>query len=104
MISNHPIGYIELTNIDFVDRRGDLGICIDKHQHGKGYAKDAVFLLENYAKNLFNIRKIILQVLNSNSRAISFYKKVGYRNIGVFDDHFYMDDQFHDVLLMEKKL
>jgi diamine N-acetyltransferase len=102
--TNTPVGYIQLLRMDFIHQRGDLGICIDKHHHGKGYAKDALLLLESYVRNLFNIRKIVLQVLNENLRAIRFYEKMGYRNVGTLQEHFYLNNEFHDVLLMEKKI
>ena len=100
--SNKAIGYLQLTNMDFIHQRGDLGICINKQHQGQGYAKDALELLEGYAKNLFNIRKIVLQVLNENHRAIRFYEKMAYRSVGILQEHFYLNDKFHAVRLMEK--
>ena len=102
--SNSTAGYLQLTNIDFIHRRGDLGICLSKQHQGQGYAKDALMLLENYAKNIFNIRKIVLQVLNDNHKAIRFYEKMAYLRVGILQEHFYLNDEFHSVLLMEKKI
>ena len=100
--SNNCIGFLQLVNIDFISRRGDLGICLNKESQGQGYAKDALSQLEIYAKRVFNIRKINLQVLNDNHRAIKFYKKMGYNHVGILQEHFYLNESFHDVLIMEK--
>ena len=96
------IGFLQLVNIDLISRRGDLGICLNKQSQSRGYAKDALSQLESYAKKMFNIRKINLQVISDNHRAISFYKKMGYLHVGIMQEHFYLDDSFRDVSLMEK--
>jgi diamine N-acetyltransferase len=100
--SNNCVGFVQLINIDFISRRGDLGICLDKQYQGKGYASNALLLLENYTKKVFNIRKFLLQVLGDNYRAINFYKKNGYCEVGILREHFYMNNEFNDVILMEK--
>lgn len=98
------VGFVQLVNIDFISRRGDLGIWIDREQRGMGYGHDALSLLESYVRKVFNIRKIGLHVLANNQKAIGFYRKVGYYDIGILQEHFYINDEFHDVLLMEKKI
>lgn len=103
-VSGLPIGYIQLDNIDFISRKCKLGVCIDSAYHGQGYAADAFFLIESYAKKIFNIRKIAISVLLNNKRAISFYEKMMYRTVGFLQEDFYLDNEFHDVLLMEKMI
>lgn len=98
------LGYIQLTQLDFVHGFGELGICIGAHTHGKGYAAEAMRLLESYAHNVFNLRKIILRVLVSNNRAVAFYKKVGYETVGVYRRHLYLNQAYHDTEIMEKFL
>ncbi len=98
------LGYVQLTQLDFVHGFGELGICIGAHTHGKGYAAEAMHLLESYAHNVFNLRKIILRVLASNNRAIAFYKKVGYETVGVYKRHLYQNQTYHDTVIMEKFL
>jgi RimJ/RimL family protein N-acetyltransferase len=66
--NNEIIGYLQFVNMDFIHQRGELGICIAKEHHGGGYAKEALLLLEGYVKNIFNIHKIVLQVLHNNFR------------------------------------
>ncbi|MCA2736090.1 MAG: GNAT family N-acetyltransferase [Pseudanabaena sp. M135S2SP2A07QC] len=97
-----PVGYIQLVKMDFLNKKCELGICIDIQHQGKGYATDAFKLLEIYAKKIFNMNKIIVSVLVKNKRAISFYEKMLYQNVGILKADFYFDSEFHDVLLMEK--
>lgn len=100
----HPTGYIQITNIDFVSGVGELGICLHGEAQGKGYAQEAMKLLEQYVRSIFRIRKITLRVLASNERAIAFYQKTGFVSVGTYKRHFYQEERFHDVLIMEKFL
>lgn len=102
--NNEAIGYIQLTRMNFIHGIGELGICVDEPAQGKGRAAEALRLLEEYVRNVFNIRKVVLRVLASNKRAIAFYKKEGYKTVGVHKNHFYQRQAFHDVVIMEKFL
>ena len=100
--SNRACGFIQLTNIDLISRTGFLGICLGSDYQGEGYAQDALKLFEEYSRNIFNIRKIMMEVLSNNEHATEFYLKSGYRQVGIWKEHVYQLGQFHDVTLMEK--
>jgi diamine N-acetyltransferase len=100
--SNNACGFVQLTNIDLIDRVGSLGICIGGEYLSQGYAHEALHLFEEYIGNVFNIRKIVLEVLSTNERAIKFYLKSGYINAGILRQHVFQFNSFHDVSLMEK--
>jgi diamine N-acetyltransferase len=102
--TDKAVGYIQLTKMDFVHGHGELGICLGEENRGRGYAADALALLERHARSVFNIRKIVLYCLASNERAIGFYKKTGYESVGILKEHFYQEGAFRDVLIMEKHL
>ena len=102
--STQPIGFVQLVNIDTIHQHADLGICLLPEYQGGGRALDALRLLERYASSTLALRKFVLRVLASNSRAIAFYKKNGYSRVGVLRAHHFQADQFHDVLLLEKFL
>jgi diamine N-acetyltransferase len=102
--SDEAVGYIQLTKMDFIHGYGELGICLGAEHRGRGYAAEAFALLERHARDVFNIRKIVLYCLTANERAIGFYKKTGYETVGTLKAHFYQDGAFRDVLIMEKHL
>lgn len=103
-LTDKPIGFIQLTKMNFIHGTASLGICLDKHAQGKGNAKEAFMLLSDYAANVFAIRKIQLEVLSSNSKAKRFYDKVGFGKVGIRKREFYQNQAYHDVLIMEKFL
>lgn len=95
-------GFIQLANIDLVSRWGYLGICLDSSSRGRGIGAEAINLLESYAKDVFALRKIVLEVIATNSSAMNLYYKLDYKEVGVFKQHYYFEEAFHNVVLMEK--
>ena len=101
---SETIGFLQLLNMDPVHRHAALGICVTGAHQGKGRAAEALTLLEGYAAGTLGLRKIVLQVLAANARAIAFYEKDGYRRVGVLEQHHFQRGAFHDVLIMEKRI
>jgi len=101
---NRVLGYVQLSNLDVLNGRSDLGICMHPTTHGSGAASKALHLLEDYVHQVFGIRKIVLQVLSGNGRAISFYLKQGFTRVGVMREHAFLQGCHMDVLIMEKFL
>jgi RimJ/RimL family protein N-acetyltransferase len=96
------IGYIQLSEIDKFNLFGFLGICIAKEFWGSGYAKESLELLLKYAHNTLNLRKVLLFVRDDNERAIAFYKKSGFSNVGIMKNHQLVEGVWVDVLMMER--
>lgn len=98
------IGYLQVAEIDSFNGHGDLGICLSPATHGRDLAREAYALLESYLQETLGLRKLTLKVLTGNARAIAFYRKCGYREVGVLQQHFRSGDHYDDVLIMERRL
>jgi diamine N-acetyltransferase len=101
-LSNRGVGFVQVTQIELLHRRGELGLCVEPASQGKGHATVALHLLESYLQNVFHLQKLTLHVLASNEKAINFYQKLNYLSVGMLKQHFYHKQTFHDVLVMEK--
>jgi RimJ/RimL family protein N-acetyltransferase len=101
---NHAVGFIQIVGIDWVHQSGKLGLALIASARGKGWGTEAMTLCENYAAQRMGLRKIVLEVLASNTSAIKTYNKLGYRTIGEMKEHFFVDGVYHSVILMEKML
>jgi len=99
--SGTPIGLAYLKHIDWLHRTCDFGISIgEKQYHGKGYAQEVMQLLFNYAFNCINLRKICIQIVAYNKKAIGLYKKMGFKIEGQQKEQIYLNDQYHDLIFM----
>ena len=92
------LGTVSLKNIDYLNSNAEYAISFMKEAQGTGAALFATFeILEKAFKEL-NLDKVYLDVLKTNKRAISFYKKVGFIQEGVFRKHLKKNDELIDLL------
>lgn len=97
---NQPIGFIQLSAINWISKNCSFGIAItESAHHGKGYAVEAMNLLFDYAFNKLNLLKISLEVIDSNISAIKLYEKYGFELEGKLKSHYYWNDHYHDVFI-----
>jgi len=95
------IGKCGLRNFRQADRTCDLGIEIgDKDYWGKGYGREAITLLLDYAFRLRNVRKVSLATGNHNERAIRAYLGCGFVEEGRLREQQWCDGRYVDWVLM----
>ena len=95
------IGHCLLYDFQHMSRRCSLGIGIgDPEYQGKGYGRDALRVLLNYAFRLRNLRKVALTVSGNNERAIRSYRACGFVEEGRLRQHDWADGQYIDVICM----
>ncbi len=99
-----PLGFIQAQQIHAVHGHAELGICLAPDVQQQGHGGNACYLLEHYLRDVFNLRKLTLQVRGDNAQAIGFYEKLKYRQVGTLRAHFYFQQQYFDVVIMEKFL
>lgn len=95
------IGICGLHNISEIDRTAELGITIgDKDYWGKGYGRDTVRVLLDYAFRLRNFRKVFLRVWGNNERGIRSYRACGFVEEGRLRAHVWSAGQYVDLVFM----
>jgi RimJ/RimL family protein N-acetyltransferase len=95
------IGTCGLFNIDWTARHAELGIGIgDKEYWGKGYGREAVGLLLDYAFRLRNLRRVWLEVHSANERAIRAYRSCGFVEEGRMREHVWLGGRYVDNVIM----
>ena len=98
---NEVIGYAKLFNINWVHRISYFGIVIgDRQSQGKGIGEETTKLIIDYAFSNLNLRKIILDVVANNEKAINLYKKLGFDLEGTLKKHVFINSEYQDVLIM----
>ena len=102
--NDQVLGYVQVVNINAMNGTGELGICIGPDAQGSGYGEAAVKLLQQYLQRTFGMRKLVLHVSADNKKAVSFYTKLGFDEVGRMRRHFLKNGEYTDVLIMEKFL
>ncbi|NLK29173.1 MAG: GNAT family N-acetyltransferase [Clostridiales bacterium] len=100
-----PIGMIGLYDINWIHRTCEIGIYIgDKSSYGNGYGKEACILLEDFARDYLNIRKIKLNVVIDNEAAYNMWNVLGYKKVGELVRERFIKGEYHNLIIMEKFL
>ncbi len=81
----------------------DLSVYIARAHRGRGIGAALLLQLEEAAR-AGGFRKIVLHALDSNELGKRLYRKCGFREVGVFEQHGIIDGGFADVIAMEKLL
>ncbi len=95
------LGGIDLTSIDWIDKRAVLSILIaDEANRGKGYGSEAIQLLLRHAFGEMKLHRIELNVSARNERALACYQKNGFQMEGRKRDHTYVKGEYSDDIQM----
>jgi RimJ/RimL family protein N-acetyltransferase len=93
------IGRCGLYSIDRTTRHAELGIG-DREYWGRGYGREAVGLLLDYAFRLRNLRRVWLEVHADNERGIRAYKSCGFVEEGRMREHVWLGGRYVDNVVM----
>jgi len=78
-----------------------LGVGIyDPEYVGKGYGRDAIMTLLDWCFRILNLRRVALDTLAMNERAIRAYRACGFVEEGRLREHEYVDGRYVDVVVM----
>jgi RimJ/RimL family protein N-acetyltransferase len=95
------IGGCALFNFNWTARSAECGIGIgDPAYRNRGYGRDALKVLLDYAFRLRNLNRVWLNVHANNERAVKSYRAAGFVDEGLMRQHAWSDGHFVDVLIM----
>lgn len=97
---NH-IGMVEVVDIDLRIRRCEIGVFIgDGNYIDKGFGHDAVDVILNFIFKQLNINKVAVRVLEYNTKAKEFFKKIGFKEEGVLRQDYFSDGKYYNIHVM----
>ena len=86
-----------------IRHRAKFSISVKKEYWNQGIGTEMIKRIFEQAKNL-KIRIIELEVIADNERGINLYHKMGFADIGIFKDYFFVNGIFKDAVVMQKIL
>jgi RimJ/RimL family protein N-acetyltransferase len=100
--NNQLIGNCGIQEVNQIRQCAEVGIFIgDEENRNNGYGLEALRLLVGFGFNYLNLNNIMLKVFAFNERAMSCYKKVGFREIGRRRQAYYLKGKYHDEIFMD---
>ena len=99
-INNLFVGGLILHDYDKYSKRIMFTIAISEEQQNKGNGSKAMKKLLDYIFNDRKIRRIFIEVYETNRRAIELYKKFGFKKEGSLRKHTYKKGNYIDLFIM----
>lgn len=99
-----PIGSIDMFEFEPLHQRAGVGILIEEGSRGKGYAIEALTLIEEYALSTVGIRNLFCNILEDNVESQRLFEKAGYVEIGRKIKWFNDQVDWLDELMYQKQL
>jgi len=100
--TGETIGNIGLHTINTIHKSASLGIVIgDKKYWGRGYGKDAISLILDFAFTVQNLHCVYLNVYAYNKRAIRAYTSLGFKQTGILRERHFWGGAYHNVITMD---
>ena len=99
-VEDERVGYFRLTNFSKTNRNMYIGADIHPDRQGKGYAFQAYSMFIPGVFAAWDLRKISLEVLATNQKAINLYQKLGFFEEGRKRDEVLKGDIYVDSIIM----
>lgn len=94
------IGYVFLDDLDWINRRCYWGATLGKEEFtGKGFGREAVMLIIDYAFRNLNMHKVLANVLSDNG-ALHTWVHTGAVIEGTLKEHVFNDGKYKDMNIL----
>lgn len=92
------LGTVSLKSIDKENGNAEYAISTRSKAHGSGIARRATEDILDLAFNVLGLHRVYLDVKESNGRAVSFYRKIGFVEEGCFREHLCDGERYENLL------
>ena len=91
-----PVGLIDLFDFSPRHQRANVGVLISKTFRGKGFAKEALQLLTDYAFSVLHLRQLVADLTEDNIDSQRLYQSVGFVHTATRKSWFLKENQWID--------
>lgn len=96
------VGCVDVFDFDPLNMHCSLGVFIEPENRGKGYAIEAVTLIEGFARNILRAHSLNVSVAADNESSIALFAAAGYERAGVMRQNIRRARAFVDEVLLQK--
>lgn len=95
-----PCGFLDITDLDAVHRRAQVGIVLTSEAQGRGLAAMALQEAASYARDQ-GLHQLYAIVTLNNERARNLFLRSSYTETAILPQWLYMDGIFTDAVLYQ---
>jgi RimJ/RimL family protein N-acetyltransferase len=102
------IGIIDLSDIDWEDKKAEMGYWIGKRFWGRGFMTEVINLMARFGFRELKLNKIYARVFEGNLASMKALEKNNFRREGILRDEVYkyrrwIDEYYYGLLRSEYK-
>ena len=99
---HHPVGLVELTNINYYHARAEVGIALLQKYRGQGLGTKALLLIEQLMSKRLRLHQLYALVAESNTASAHLFDRAGYVPSTRLTDWKYQENDYEDVVVYQK--
>ena len=96
------VGIIDLFDFSPADHRAEAGIVIDCDCRGRGYGREALALLCDYAEHVLDLHQLYAHIFTDNAPARQLFALCGFGEVAKLKDWVFSDKKYRDVCLCQR--
>ena len=99
---NVPLGFIDVFDFDFKNKRAGIGIVItDNKKRSQGFGKEALSLLVGYCFEHLHLHQLFCNVSEDNEWSLKLFKTQGFQIVGLKKDWTFANHNFKNEYLLQ---
>ncbi len=98
------VGIVDIVNFDPRHQRAEVGIVVQRHYRGQGYARAALGRIAAYALKVLHLHQLFAFIDAGNKVSIGLFSQAGFDHTSTLRDWLFDGTQYHDAVVMQKKL
>ena len=95
------VGIIDLFDFSPADHRAEVGIVIDCDCRGRGYGREALALLCDYAEHVLDLHQLYAYIFDDNAPARQLFASCGFKQTALLPEWAFLDKKYRDVCLYQ---
>ena len=99
-VDGELVGRCGMFGYDHLARSAEVGISFGPEHRGKGYGRDTLRVLLDYAFTKRNLRRVWLETTATNEAALRAYAAAGFVEEGRLREHAYVEGRYVDSVRM----
>lgn len=100
--SGQTIGTVDLFDFDIHNSRVALGLYVDSAYQGKGYASQALRLVEEYVFDYLRVNQLYCHIAGSNIASRSMFEKENYAKTSLLKEWIKTTNGFQDIIVFQQ--
>lgn len=95
-------GIVDLFDFSPADRKAEMGMVVDPRHRGKGYGREMLDLLCQYAENVLDLHQLYVYIFEDNTSARNLFSSSGFQLTAILPDWVFSEKKFRSVCLYQR--